>query len=43
MALMGALLCVGVGLSAAGVFLFHVRAAVYARPLSYHADVLGQR
>lgn len=43
LALTGALLCAGVGASAAGVFAFVVRAPVYARPLSYHADVLRQR
>lgn len=43
LALMGSLLCAGVGASAAGAFAFIVRAPLYARPLSYHADVLRQR
>lgn len=29
--------------SLAGVLVLHARAAVYARPLSFHADVLSQR
>lgn len=40
---MGVLLCAGVAAAAAGLFAFVVRATVYARPLSYHADVLRQR
>jgi hypothetical protein len=29
--------------SLGGLLVFHVKAAVYARPLSYHADVLHQQ
>ena len=43
MALTGVLLGVGAAASAAGMFVFQVRAATYARPLSYHKDVLGQK
>jgi hypothetical protein len=39
----GALLAAGACCSAVGVFVFFVHEPVYARPLSYHADVLGQR
>ena len=41
--LMGVLVSAGAGMSAVGLLLFHVRTAVYARPLSYHKDVLRQR
>lgn len=43
MVLMGVLVSAGVGMSAVGLLIFHVREAVYARPLSYHRDVLNKR
>lgn len=43
LALVGALMCAGVGASGAALLAFVAREAVYARPLSYSADVLGQR
>jgi hypothetical protein len=42
MALTGVLVSAGVGASAAGMLAFHAAAPVYARPLSYRADVLGR-
>ncbi|KAI8471481.1 MAG: hypothetical protein J3K34DRAFT_506752 [Monoraphidium minutum] len=41
--LTGALVCAGAAAGAAGLLVFHVRQPVYARPLSYHRDVLRQR
>jgi hypothetical protein len=37
------LVSVGALGSLVGLLVFHVRAAVYARPLSYHLDVLNQK
>lgn len=37
------LVSVGALASLLGMLVFHVRAAVYARPLSYHMDVLNQK
>ncbi|WIA16443.1 hypothetical protein OEZ85_013129 [Tetradesmus obliquus] len=37
------LVSVGALASLLALLVFHVRAAVYARPLSYHADVLNQK
>jgi hypothetical protein len=43
MVLTGVLVCAGVGIGAAGLVGCHVRQTVYARPLSYHDDVLRRR
>lgn len=43
MVLTGIFIAAGAALSAGGFLLFHVRAAVYARPISYAVDVLGRR
>eukprot|EP00879_Flechtneria_rotunda_P016509 GHRR01017277.1.p1 GENE.GHRR01017277.1~~GHRR01017277.1.p1 ORF type:complete len:138 (+),score=31.59 GHRR01017277.1:517-930(+) len=37
------LVSLGVVASLAGLVLFHLSAAVYARPLNYHTDVLNQQ
>lgn len=43
LAVTGALLGAGALAAGGGMLVFQARAAVYARPLSYHRDVLGQR
>ena len=42
LSVMMALVCLGVLISLVGLLTFHVRAAVYARPLNYHTDILRQ-
>jgi hypothetical protein len=43
MLVMAVLIGAGALASLAGMFVFHVSAPVYARPLNHHADVLLQR
>jgi hypothetical protein len=38
-----ALCCLGVLGGCAGMLTLHVRVPLYARPLSFHVDVLNQR